>query len=60
MKLDTGKAERLRFLARVVGKECQHLMTTDQRLFGDVFTMDRVARLEDDPDLAEQVEAFVS
>jgi len=60
MKLDLGKAERLQFLARVVGKECQHLMTTDQRLFGSTFTMEQVARLENDPDLAEQVEAFVS
>lgn len=50
---------RLQFLVRVVRKECKHLVTTDQRLFGRLFTLEQATRLEEDPDLAEQVEAFV-
>lgn len=50
---------RLQFLMRVVRKECQHLATTDQRLFGDPFTPERASQLEAAPDLAERVEAFV-
>ena len=50
---------RLQFLARVVRKECRHLATTDQRLFGSLFTMEQAALLEKDHDLAERVEAFV-
>lgn len=50
---------RLQFLARVVRKECQHLSTTDQRLFGGLFTIEQVIQLEADQDLAERVEAFV-
>ena len=50
---------RLQFLTRVVRKECQHLTTTDQRLFGDLFTIEQATRLEADHDLAERVEAFV-
>jgi hypothetical protein len=52
-------ALRLQFLVRVVRKECQHLTTTDQRLFGGAFTLEQAALLEEDPDLAERVEAFV-
>ena len=51
---------RLQFLVRVVRKECQHLASTDQRLFANVFTLTQVQQLEADPDLAERVEAFVS
>lgn len=50
---------RLKFLARVVRKECKHLATTDQRLFGGLFTLEQATRLEETPDLAERVEAFV-
>ena len=50
---------RLQFLVRVVRKECKHLSTTDQRLFGSQFTLEQATRLEEDPDLSEQVEAFV-
>ena len=50
---------RLQFLARVVRKECQHLTTTDQRLFEGLFTVEQVIQLETDHDLAERVEAFV-
>lgn len=51
--------QRLQFLARVVRKECNHLATTDQRLFGAAFTLEQAARLEEDQELAERVEAFV-
>lgn len=60
MTLDPKIALRLQFLARVVRKECQHLATTDDRLFQDEFTLDHAKRLETDLDLAERVEAFVS
>ena len=60
MALEPKSALRLQFIARVVGKECRHLITTDQRLFGDLLTLEQVSRLEEDPDLAERVEAFVS
>jgi len=59
MTLESKVAQRLQFLARVVHKECQHLVTTDQRLFGSSFTLEQAAQLETDPDLAERVEAFV-
>ena len=59
MKLEAGAALRLRFLVRVVRKECRHLATTDSRLFRNMFTADCVVQLEADPDLAERVEAFV-
>lgn len=51
--------QRLKFLVRVVRKECQHLGTTDQRLFSSLFTLEQAIQLDTDPDLAERVEAFV-
>jgi len=60
MTLQPKIALRLQFLVRVVRKECQHLTTTDQRLFGSLFTLELAIRLESDPDFAERVEAFVS
>ncbi len=59
MTLEPKIALRLQFLTRVVRKECQHLATTDQRLFIGMFTLAQTAQLEADPDLAERVEAFV-
>jgi hypothetical protein len=59
MTLEPGIALRLQFLARVVRKQCQHLATTDQRLFRSLFTLEQASRLEADNDLAEKVEAFV-
>lgn len=59
MTLNPKIVLRLQFLTRVVRKECQHLATTDQRLFGDPFTQGRANQLETDPELAERVEAFV-
>ena len=52
-------AVRLQFLVRVVRKECRHLATTDQRLFASAFTLEQAIRLEEEPDIAERVEAFV-
>lgn len=51
--------QRLQFLVRVVRKECRHLVMTDSRLFVTPFTPVQVAELENDPDMAERVEAFV-
>ncbi|MEW5966683.1 MAG: hypothetical protein AB1720_06745 [Pseudomonadota bacterium] len=59
MTLDPKTLTRLQFLTRTVRKECQHLTTTDQRLFGVEFTPQRARQLETDHDLAERVEAFV-
>lgn len=52
-------ALRLQFLARVVRKECRHLISTDQRLFNTRFSIERAVQLETDPELSERVEAFV-
>jgi hypothetical protein len=59
MTVEPKIALRLQFLARVVRKECRHLATTDQRLFGCLFTLAQAKQLEIDADLAERVEAFV-
>ena len=59
MTLKPDITPRLKFLVRVVRKECRHLATTDQRLFGGAFTLAQASQLETDPDLAERVEAFV-
>lgn len=59
MTVEPKIALRLQFLARVVRKECNHLTTTDQRLFAGLFTLEQATRLEEEPDLAECVEAFV-
>jgi hypothetical protein len=59
MRMEPKILLRLQFLVRVVRKECKHLNTTDQRLFGSQFTLEQATRLEEDTDLAERVEAFV-
>lgn len=59
-RLDPALAKRLRFLIRVVRKECRHLQTTDRRLFAVAFTPQLAAQLDGDHELAERVEAFVS
>ena len=59
MTIDPKIALRLQFMARVVRKECQPLVFTDQRLFNSPFTIERARQLELDADLAERVEAFV-
>lgn len=50
---------RLQFLSRVVRKESEHLRLTDQRLFDGSNPLRQAQQIEDDPDLAERVEAFV-
>jgi hypothetical protein len=55
----SAQIERLRFLARVVRRECDHLSTTDRRLFAAPFTPQTAAMLAEEPDLSERVEAFV-
>ena len=60
MTAEAKTVSRLKFLARVVSKECKHLATTNERLFTDQFTLAQAIRLENDPDLSEQVDAFVS
>ncbi len=57
--LDKTTVIRLQFLTRVVRKECQHLITTDQRLFHSPFDRARAIQLETNPELSEQVEAVV-
>ncbi len=59
MTLPTALLQRLQFLVRVVRKERPHLAVTDQRLFAVPFTRAQAADLENNPDLAERVEAFV-
>lgn len=59
MTLNQNIALRLQFLTRVARKECQHLFSTDQRLFEQPFTVERARQLDTDPDLSERVEAFV-
>ena len=59
MTLDAKTLQRLQFLVRVVRKECNHLATTDRRLFETAFTLEHAVRLEEIPELAERVEAFV-
>lgn len=60
MKPEPKLLERLRFLARVVRREVEHLTATDARLFAGPFTVERAQNLESDIDEAERVEAFVS
>jgi hypothetical protein len=59
MTLQPKVALRLQFLVRVVRKECKHLKSTDLRLFDSFFTLEQIIRLDDTPDQAERVEAFV-
>lgn len=60
MKITPSLAARLEFLARVTDKACLHLLDTDGRLFGDLFTVDDAQKIEADPILAERLDAFVS
>jgi hypothetical protein len=60
MKITPAQAARLEFLARVTDKECQHLLDTDARLFGDLFTIEAARKIDIDPILAERLDAFVS
>ena len=50
---------RLQFLSRVVRKKSAHLLLTDQRLFAGATPLRKTQQIENDPDIAERVEAFV-
>lgn len=60
MKVAAALAARLVFLCRVTEKECTHLLGTDQRLFGDLITLEAATKIAADPLLAERLDAFVS
>jgi hypothetical protein len=60
MKITPSQTARLEFLVRVTDKECQHLLDTDGRLFGKLFTIADAQKIEADPILAERLDAFVS
>lgn len=60
MKLLPALTARLEFLSRVTQKECAYLLDTDRRLFGNLFTIEEVQKIETDPILAERLDAFVS
>lgn len=60
MKLPESTLLRLQFLCRVVEKETKHLQATCSRLFTPALTLNFVTQLDNHPDTAERVEAFVS
>lgn len=60
MNIARTRLPRLQFLARIVRKEIRHLCLTNQRLFPDTFTPEKAGTLEEDVELAERVDAFVS
>lgn len=51
---------RLAFLARVVGKEIEHLRYAQAQVFDPDFTPQDAASMDDRPDFALKVEAFAS
>ncbi|MBE0511325.1 MAG: hypothetical protein IBX49_11480 [Gammaproteobacteria bacterium] len=60
MTMDANRGLRLAFLARVVAKEIRYLQQTDGRLFDVPLDVSKVKELENDLELAERVDAFVS
>ena len=52
--------ERLQFLLETVTKERRHLLLTKQRLFSEDVNAAWVASLEERPDIAERLDAFVA
>lgn len=60
MNLPTGIPERLRFLRRVIDKEIKHLEYADKQVFNGLLTYETVENLDNTPELAMKVEAFVS
>jgi len=60
LKIEPQQLGRLQFLARVVQREKDHLLKTDQHVFDRPFTQARAQNLDDNEDEAERVEAFVS
>lgn len=60
MTTGVNRGFRLAFLARVVAKEIRYLQQTDGRLFDVPLDVSKVKELEQNLDLAERVDAFVS
>jgi len=60
MNTPESNLTRLQFLARVVKKEINYLQQTNERLFAEPFTSEKGKQLEQDINLAERVDAFVS
>jgi len=60
MTQSSSAIERLSFLVKVVTREAKHLQTTDRRLFEAPFTYEVAYQLENNDELAERVEAFIS
>lgn len=54
------RTERLDFLLETVEREKRHLLLTTRRLFSEQINADWVRSLEDHPDLAERLDAFVA
>jgi hypothetical protein len=40
LTITPSQSARLDFLVRVTDKECRHLLDTDGRLFGELFTLE--------------------
>lgn len=54
------RTERLDFLLETVEREKRHLLLTTRRLFSEQIDADWVRSLEEHPDLAERLDAFVA
>ena len=59
MTLDNGLQQRLIFLIRIIKKEQAHLNYSASKLFKHGFEIEQALALEQDPELAETLEAFV-
>lgn len=60
MTQETNGKQRLQFLVRVIEGECRNLRATDKRLFAKPFTAETAKCLDDDQELSERVDAFVT
>lgn len=61
MRIQVSLATRLEFLARVTDRKCPHLLDTDKRLFGNLFTtVEEARKIAADPILTERLDAFVA
>lgn len=54
------RTERLDFLLETVERDKRHLLLTTRRLFSEQIDADWVRSLEEHPDLAERLDAFVA
>lgn len=58
--MDRQLKERLLFLSRVTKKEVDYLHITDQRVFSEALTTEKLKTIAEDVELAERLDAFVS